>query len=244
MRIAVCVHLFYTDMLDEILSYLKNLNYPYDLYVSLVKGFYNSDVVEKLKKINNNVKIVIVENKGVDIGGFLNCLKVIDQNTDLILKLHTKKGIGLPERPSIPVTRKGMDWAILHGKIWFDGLIKGVLSDENKVDRIIDRFKNDKKCGMVGYKIHNSLNGCDKEIVKLIDLINLKNECMKNNFIGGTIFWVRYDIIKKYFTPEVIDTLLDLSPYGYSEVPTPMHAVERIFGYIVANENQEVIVVV
>ena len=111
------------------------------------------------------------------------------------------------------------------------------------MDRIIDKFKTDKKCGMVGYKLFNSLNGCEKEILKLVNLFGLDNNCLNNNFIGGTMFWVKYDIIKKYFTPEVIDKILTLSPSGYSDTPTSMHAVERIFGYIVSKENQEVIVV-
>ena len=243
MKIAVCVHLFYTDMFNDIVNYLNNLKHPYDLYVSLVNGFFEQDIINKIKSFKSDVKIIFVENKGVDIGGFLNCLKVIDNDTDLILKLHTKKGIGLPEKPSIPVKRKGMEWSLHSGREWFNGLMRGVLLDEKKVDRIIHKFETDKKCGMVGYKIFNSLNGSENEILKLVDLFGLDNSCLKNNFIGGTMFWVRYSIVKKYFTPEVIEKILTLSPIGYYETPTSMHAVERIFGYIVSKENQEVIVV-
>ena len=67
---------------------------------------------------------------------------------------------------------------------------------------------------------------------------------MNNNFIGGTMFWVRYEIIKKYFTPEIISKILELSPNGYHDTPTPMHAIERIFGYIVTKEGKDVVVVV
>lgn len=243
MKIAVCIHLFYTDMFDEIKSYLNNLKHPYNLYVSLVNGFFENEIVDKLKSFNKEVKIVYVENKGVDIGGFLQVLKIVDPTTDLILKLHTKKGIGLPENPSIPVKRKGMEWSIQIGKEWFKGLIEGVLSDEKKVNSIIERFKIDKKCGMVGYKLYNSLNGCENEIVKLFNLFQLDDSCFKNYFIGGTMFWVRYEILKKYFTPDSIDKIINELPVGYHSTPTSMHAIERIFGYIVAKENQEVIVI-
>lgn len=244
MKIAVCIQLFYPDMFDIITSYLNNLKHPYKLYITLTNGFYNNSDIEKIKNYKPDSTIIFVENKGVDIGAFLKTIPEIDNDTDLILKLHTKKGIGLPDKPSIPVKRKGMDWSLQVGREWFNGLIRGVLSDNGRVNRIIERFNTDKKCGMVGYKLHNTLNGCENEVLKLIDLFGLDKNCMNNNFIGGTMFWVRYDIIKKYFTPEVINKILELSPNGYHDTPTSMHAIERIFGYIVAKEGRDVIVVV
>jgi lipopolysaccharide biosynthesis protein len=39
MKIAVCVHLYHIDMLDEIRLYLNNIQREYDLYVSLTKNY-------------------------------------------------------------------------------------------------------------------------------------------------------------------------------------------------------------
>lgn len=241
MKIAVCLHLFYTDMLDDIISYLNNLKHPYDLYVSLVNGFFENGIIGRLKSFKPNVKIVYVENKGVDIGGFLNCLKIIDNNTDLILKIHTKKGIGLPNNPSAKVKKAGIDATLSHGRQWFHGLMKGVLSDEGKVNRILDKFKNNNKCGMVGYKLYNNSSVNKNNIINLLPLFGLDTTYLDKNFIGGTIFWVRYEIIKKYFTENVISQIMDKTHFGYVIEPSTMHAVERIFGYIVTKENKEVI---
>lgn len=243
MKIAVCVHLFYTDMFNDIVNYLNNLKHPYDLYVSLVNGFFEQDIINKIKSFKSDVKIIFVENKGVDIGEFLNCLKVIDNDTDLILKLHTKKGIGLPNNPSTRVKHSGIDASLSHGRQWFNGLMKGVLLDEGKVNRILNKFKTDTKCGMVGYKLFNNTSVNKNNIIKLSPLFGIDSTYLDKNFIGGTIFWVRYDIIKKYFTENVITQIMNDTPPGYVIEPSIMHSVERILGYVVSKENQNVITV-
>jgi lipopolysaccharide biosynthesis protein len=229
-------------MFDEIKSYLNNLKHPYDLYVSLVNGFFENEIVDKLKSFKQDVKIVYVENKGVDIGGFLQVLKIVDPTTDLILKLHTKKGIGLPEIPSNSVKRHGFEIAKKNANNWFKALMNGVLSDDKKVNKIINTFKTDEKCGMVGFRLYNSYGVNKKEIENLMPILNLKNNIFDYHFIGGTIFWVRYPIIKKYFTKEVIDYILKNTKEGYVLEPSIMHAVERIFGYITENEKQNILV--
>jgi hypothetical protein len=54
---------------------------------------------------------------------------------------------------------------------------------------------------------------------------------------------VRYGIIKKYFTENVINQIMNNTQPGYIIEPSTMHAVERILGYIVAKENKNVITV-
>lgn len=105
MKIAVCIQLFYPDMFETIIGYLNNLKHQFKLYVTLTEGFYSKSDVENIKKYKEDVKLLFVKNKGVDIGAFLQTLKEIDNDTDLILKIHTKKGIGLPSNPSTRVQK-------------------------------------------------------------------------------------------------------------------------------------------
>jgi len=241
MKIAVCVQLFYPDMFDIITSYLNNLKHPYKLYITLTNGFYNNSDIEKIKNYKPDSKIIFVENKGVDIGAFLKTIPEIDDDTDLILKLHTKKGIGLPENPSSIVIRKGMEVSLGHGRQWFHGLMKGVLSDEGRINRILEKFQNDKNCGMIGYKLYNNSKINQNEILKLCPLFGLNETYLDKTFVGGTIFWTRYNIIKKYFTDDVVQKLMNNTKPGYVIEPSTMHAIERIFGYVVAKENQNVL---
>lgn len=243
MKIAVCLHLFYSDMIDDIIGYLKNIDFNYKLYVSVIENQFNQSDFLKLKNFKKDVIIIYVKNKGVDVGGFLNTLKHVDNDTDLILKIHTKKGIGSEQTPSSAVKRKGYDWTIKYSKMWFNDLMKGVLGDKNQVKKILSSFETNPKCGMIGYKLCKTLGPNKEDIVKLLDKMNMSHNLIGSNFIGGNMFWVRYETIKKYLTDDIIDSLLNEMKDGYVIEPSTQHALERIFGYIVYHNNQEIIVV-
>lgn len=244
MKIAVCLHLFYIDMWDEMTSYLNYIDKPYKLYVSLVDGYYNEDIIEKIHnyKPDNNV-IVITENKGVDIGGFLNTYQYIDEDTDLILKIHTKKSIGLPNKPSDMVKVYGLENAKQKGRDWFERNMNGVLKDSEFINKIIKRFQDDDKCGLIGHNLETYIGPNDFIVKELIKSFGLNPEVYGSSFIDGTMFWVRNDILKKYFTKDGCRNILKMIPKGYLNEPSINHSLERIFGYIVKNENKEVVVI-
>lgn len=243
MKISVCLHLFYTDMVDDIINYLKNIDFNYKLYVSIVENQYNQKDILKLKNFKKDVVIIHVKNRGVDVGGFLNTLKHLDRDTDLILKIHTKKGIGSEKNPSNAVKQKGYDLAVKQANNWFHNLMRGVLNNKNQVNNIINTFKTNSKCGMVGFKLYQSLGPNKKEIITLLDKMNISHKFIGGDFIGGTMFWVRYKIIKNYLTDDMIDVLLNEMKEGYILEPSVQHALERIFGYMVNQENQEILIV-
>lgn len=239
MKIAVCVHLYHIDMLDSIRSYLTNLEHEYDLYIGLTKN-YPQSFLHNLKQTNKNTNIVFVENIGMDVGGFLQIYKTIRESYDLILKIHTKKGLGSPTRPSIHLSRHGLESANHRGQVWFNGLMHGVLGSKERVDRIIDNFENNPDCGMVGAKKNNNFAvnlSCMNEI---FSWVNLKTNTDGHFFVGGTIFWIKNDILKKYLTDDVIDKILEISPPGYVHEPSINHAMERIFGSLVYVENKQI----
>jgi lipopolysaccharide biosynthesis protein len=230
-------------MIDEIISYLKNLKFNYRLYVTITKNNLDNNIIQKLKNFKNDVNIIEVKNKGVDVGAFLETLKQIDKSTDLILKIHTKKGIGSIENPSLSVKRKGIENTIKQANAWFHNLMRGVLKNENQVLKILDSFEKNKKIGMVGFRLYNSIGLNKFEIIKLMDKIKIEKKFVGHNFIGGTMFWVRYSILEKYLTTEIIDFLLNQMKDGYVIEPSTQHALERIFGYMIYQENQEIVVI-
>ena len=291
MKIAVCVHLYHLDMWDEIEGYLKNINYPYKLYVNIPinetnglpndfeweeyleiyedlnlklekdkptavkhylkfgkneKRFYSKQHIDTQKKIINfkgESEIFYTSNVGMDIGGFLQTYKRIDSETELILKIHTKKCLGAFENISYDVQRYGLDKAKIYGEKWFKELMDGVIQDHNKVDRIIEEFKNNSKCGMVGYKKYNNYKKNSNHIKKLFELFSFNVDLIESFFVGGTIFWIRKDILDGYLTNSNVQHVMNLLDHGYSYEPSYAHAMERMFGYFVYNEKKELIVI-
>jgi lipopolysaccharide biosynthesis protein len=72
--------------------------------------------------------------------------------------------------------------------------------------------------------------------------MKVQTDLKGHQFVGGTIFWVRNDILKKYLTQSVINKILTNSPEGYVHEPSINHAMERIFGSLVSLENKKLIV--
>ena len=246
-KIAVLIHLFYTDLWYEIESYLKNLeDFEYDLYINIVDGYYNVEIVDKILKFKHNVKILKSPNKGVDVGGFLYLYNSLDSSYDLILKIHTKKSIGLPNKPSDYVRVYGPQLAKEKGNQWFHKLMKGVLRSKNQVKDIIELLENETPFAMAGLDCETYIGPNLKQVKELGDKFNIPTDFngdrIKNaSFVGGTIFWVKNDILKKYLTKDNIKYLLELLPEGYQNEPSYNHALERLFGMMVYNENKKII---
>ena len=243
MKIAVCLHLFYTDMWEEMISYIDNIKVPFKLYVNLVHGFYTPEIVDTIKEYREDAVITFSHNKGVDIGGFLNSYSVVDGDTDLILKIHTKKSIGLPDKPSDMVRVYGLESAKQKGSEWFIRNMGGLLKNPEQINNIIERFKNDETCGMVGHNLETYVGPNEFLVKELIQIFKLNSDVINSNFIDGTMFWVRNDILSKYLTLDLINLLLKMIPKGYHNEPSINHSLERIFGYIIKNENKEVVVI-
>jgi lipopolysaccharide biosynthesis protein len=228
-------------MLDEIRLYLNNIQREYDLYVSLTKN-YPQSFLNNIKKTNPKTEIIFVENKGMDIGGFLQVYKNLDPSYDLILKIHTKKGLGSTKTPSLHLQRHGDQSAEERGRKWFHGLMRGVLNNPNHVNEVIRKFEEDQNCGMIGAKYNTNFHVNLTQMQKVFSWMKVQTDLKGHQFVGGTIFWVRNDILKKYLTQSVINKILANSPEGYVHEPSINHAMERIFGSLVSLENKKLIV--
>jgi lipopolysaccharide biosynthesis protein len=101
-KIAVMVHLYYNDLLEEIFNYIDNLPCSFDLWISIPDTSTILDKeIEYIKKRYKNVKIFIIPNKGKDIGGKLKLIKECIKSKkyyDRILFCHDKKSPHLPNK--------------------------------------------------------------------------------------------------------------------------------------------------
>jgi hypothetical protein len=236
-KVAVHLHLYYQDLWDEFSSILKNLkSYDYDIYVTLTKGSATIGqtkwIKEKIQKDFKNAKVFEVDNKGLDVGAFLTILEYIssqNKHYDYLLKLHTKKS----------VKTAGIEF----GANWRKQLYKPLIGDENTVNSILSKMQSNDKIGMVGNTTWVSdFEGLNKgKIEELKSMLGIKTN--NKRFIGGTMFWVKYPIIKTYFNTYAIKKISYMLESGYFtdyETGTYTHALERIFGYMVSDSNKTI----
>jgi hypothetical protein len=249
-KIAVLLHLYYLDLWDEIFNKLKKIDANVDIYVNLVKGSVDDDTLSIfVKNISSlpNIKIFISENVGLDIGGTLIMFDDILKNNkqyDYLLKLHGKKSIHSGrDKQNKQIWEK-------HGEDWRNNLIDPILGEIDNINNTLSLFDNSKEIGMIGSK-STILSINHPFALRNMTFISDYSKKMNINvnlneiiFVAGTMFWVRFDIFKKYFTllsPSDIFSELESGSFTDAKGETRTHALERVFGLMVLNENMKIV---
>lgn len=227
-EIAVLAHIFYDDLVEEIISYMKNIPYDFDILITCVQESYQG----VSKRVNEAfpdklVDISVVPNHGRDIGPWLLNHNKSYFRYKYICKLHSKKSLHA-------------------GGInnWRGYLYDRLLGSEEQVETIINQFKENEKLGMIYPEYSPEIKpfiewGSNKDIcqkfMKNID----GSECPDDlpDFPAGSMFW---------FRPESLKNLLQRE-WGLGDFPeeagqidaTIMHAVERCLVLILNNNGYE-----
>lgn len=95
-NVAVCAHVYYVDMLEELLSLTDTIPVPYDFIATTgteEKKKNILEVVQGRKNIKNIIVRVVEQNRGRDMSAlFITCRDLfLDDRYDLVCRLHTKK---------------------------------------------------------------------------------------------------------------------------------------------------------
>lgn len=223
LRIGLHLHIYFTDIANEIFERLKKVQSKIDLLIS-VPNEEIADTVKKLLRDDNfhSVDIRIVPNRGRDIGPFLTEFgKEIVSNYDIIGHLHTKKSLHWPNQVEI--------------KLWRRFILENLLGGQYPMaDTILARLQSDKTIGIVFPDDPNVL-GWDKnretanDLAKKLNLQDLLPETAFN-FPVGSMFWAKTDALKPLFD-------LNLGWSDYPEEPagidsTILHALERLLPFV------------
>ena len=232
MKIAVHLHLYYFNQLPKVLSYLKSLEgIDYDLFVTMVQE--NKDVEQQLKTFNPNTNIFVVENRGYDIGPFIDFLHHIDfKKYDYVLKVHTKS-----EDKSVFVRLNGYS---LSTKLWVFLLWNSLLGSKKQLDKALSLFQ-DEKVGMVASSLCITKN--KKNYNYLLPEIN--NELAKNgfnpvkkcSFVAGTMFLARTQLLKSFLKYQLMDFE---ATNGSVKDGALAHIVERMFSILILQQGYKI----
>lgn len=222
---AVILHLYYTELIDEISAYLLNIPEKFDLFISVVDMSSVTIVEEKLNALENaSLYLYLVENKGRDVGPFLSILNsgILDQYY-YICKIHSKKSLYSE-----------------NGAIWRNQIYDELLGSTSKILSIIKAFQNDPLIGIIGpehsYLTNNEFWGANFNRVRLLtESVGIKKIEISLGFFAGTMFW---------FNPKVMTLLKkanlsieDFEDENGAQDGTLAHAVERII-VLFAKENK------
>ena len=224
-KVAIQVHLFYIDLIKDIINKTNNIPVKFDLYISIIyqkKYDYIKNYIKKFSKANQ-FEILIVQNKGRDVLPFLSQIKTKYRFYKYICHIHTKK-------TKYPKTI---------GLLWRNYLYNNLLGNIKIVSEILFDFEKNKKLGFIFPETYIGVLKFSLIVTNLtkrwMEFLSSKlfPNCKLGGFFdfpAGNMFWAKTAAIYQIFTK-------DLSEYYPNESAkksfTIMHAIERIWLYLV-----------
>jgi predicted HAD superfamily hydrolase/2-polyprenyl-3-methyl-5-hydroxy-6-metoxy-1,4-benzoquinol methylase len=228
-RIAVHLHLFYIDMAESLLCHFAKMPFAFDLFITVVDAQQVASVELLARRLCGpmlgNLHVMVVPNRGRDIGAFLTALQPFYNQYDYICHVHSKKSL----------------YSGTERKDWCDYLFASLFKDEEHLRRIFGLFTAEPKIGLVypstyqemPYWCHSWLSnhGSAHDLFNRLK-INVDIEPYIDYPVGSMV-WARTQALKPLF-----DLNLRSDDFPLEPIPndgTLCHAIERclcIAGYL------------
>jgi len=224
--IAIQAHIFYTDLINEVINSTNNIPVKFDLYITTntkEKKIFLEEYVKKNSKANK-FEILIVKNKGRDVYPLITQLKKVINKYKYFCHIHTKKSIHISEL----------------GDNWRKYLYANLLGNKDIISEILSNFENIEKLGIIFPECISFLtrhtvmeDGKNAEnINKIINKIFPGSRYKISNqfeFPAGNMFWARTKAVHQMFEYGIENKC----PKEEGQIDgTIMHAVERVWLFI------------
>jgi len=214
-RVAICFHLGYNDRYDQFTPYIDHVlaMCPHsDIYITYRE---NKDPTEMCRHKYPQA-VIFKATHGCDTGAFLLQIKYMlesHKHYDYIFKLHTKSNNSVFPQ-------------------WTHDLLDSIAGNHDAVNNVLHLLKHNSRIGMIAGK---------KWVLKRdIDCHIFHHTCRRNRikpdgyFVGGTIFWIRYSIIRDICQHIDLAEEYAICELGKPIEPSYTHSWERIYGLMVS----------
>ncbi len=199
LRIAVCAHVYYVDLLPELLAFANNISGKFD-FICTTDSEDKKILIEKA--LGKEMAIarfdvrMVEENRGRDMSAlFITCRDIfLEDRYDLVCRLHTKKSPQVGQTQSLIFKRH---------------LLENLLYSKGYVSELTRMFEQNSNIGMayppaihIGYSTLGNGWFANKPTVEqiMLDLdihVPLDDDTPVAPY--GTMFWFRPDALKKLF---------------------------------------------
>jgi rhamnosyltransferase len=233
-RVAVCAHVYYTDMLDEILALTDTIPCDYDFIATTETAAKKLEIEEKVrghKNIANVIVRVVEQNRGRDMSSlFITCRDLfLDDRYDVVCRLHTKKSPQVAAGKANGFKRH---------------MFENLLNSRGYTSNVLDMFHDNPWIGVavpplvhIGYPTmgHTWFANRPKadEVAKML---GLKVTMDPDTPIGafGTMFWFRPKAIRPLFNHPWEWSDFNAEPHHLDGGLA--HVLERLICYVAQNE--------
>lgn len=220
-RICCLVHLYYTDLWEELAAYLRNLgDLPCDIYVNFVAATVDDGAVARVHADFPTAHVLTSPNRGRDAGGIFSLLALVDMaQYDVVLVLHGKRSVNLPEG---------------HGDLWRRTLIDPLVGSPAVARLNVELMASDPSVGLIASaSCCSTFAGNNAAMLGLLSArLGLPAAVGQPPYVAGAMFMVRPALIG-----ELQRALRDLPFLDYEHAAARgaidgqlEHAVERMYG--------------
>lgn len=229
-RVVVIAHLFYPELFDYSLSYLKNVPSEFDIRITVSDKEKKKILESKIDYYGlSNTKVRLVDSRGRDLSAFLVGCRDFILDYDYVCFVHDKKS-AQKEFPTV-------------GTQFSDVLWESMLQSKNYIWRIIREFDKEKNLGMfVPLNIYHGTyfssstdywTICYEKTIGIAEELglNVKIEEDKPPISVGTVFWCKTQALEKLIRKE-----WKINDFPGEPLPgdgSISHALERIIPFVV-----------
>jgi len=225
-RVGVVVHVYYPELLDEIIRQLVAIPVTFDLIITNASGQALSADISQLARISN-VVLLDVENRGRDILPLVQVVNagLLDQY-QVILKVHTKRS----------EWRAGHAELVGTGDEWRDQLLSSLLGDVANVATILNAFATSSRLGLVtadGSVLGPEFWGDNQAVTAgLLRRLELDLRPPDVKFAAGSMYWIRGFLLQGLRALNL--SAIDFEAETGQVNVTTAHAIERLIGVVTA----------
>ncbi|MDP9118535.1 MAG: rhamnan synthesis F family protein [Actinomycetota bacterium] len=228
-RICVMAHIYYVDMIAELMGAIGNIPVPFDLVATTDTQAKQDAIAQALRDYPiNKVEVRVVEsNSGRSESAFLiTCRDVLTSGSyDLILKVHSKKS-----------PQDGYN----SGSVFKNHTIDNLLSSPGYIAHLLQLFELEPKLGMVipplihiGFPTlgHSWFGNFEPaaELAKTLDIRTPFDPSTPLSANGG-MFWARPEALTKLARHPFEFTDFVPNDEGWRDGQLP-HVLERLYSY-------------
>lgn len=229
-RVAVCAHVYYTDMVEELLELSDTIPCAYD-FIATTETQAKKEIIENMARGRKNVANVIVrvveQNRGRDMSSlFITCRDLfLDDRYDAVCRLHTKK------TPHLATGRSN---------VFKRHMFENLLNSPGYTANVLDMFRDKPWVGVaipsiiqMSYGTLGHAWGVNRHRTEAVaELLDIKVPFDKDTPVGtfGGMFWFRPTALRKLFVHPWKWTDFESEPYPLDG--SLGHALERLITYV------------
>jgi len=217
-RLAVICHIFHVDLTLEIQSYLRNIPFTADIFISTDTSAKRAIIERYFASWSNGaVEIRVTENRGRDIAPKLIGFRDVYDKYEFVLHLHSKQS----EHDSVLGNWRGY-------------LLENMLGSPEIVRSVFEAFTRQPQLGIVASQHFEPVRAWINwggNFEQANDLLNRLGTHISLedalDFPSGSMFWARSAALRPLLDLQL--SFDDFPPEGSQIDGTLAHAIERLF---------------